>query len=273
MHAERAHYFESERMPASDIIAVGNKSASDMRGALEWLEARGATFFDTAAAALWQADAAPRWIYLLCERRGVFTQADVEALHRAAPRARLVAVCGSWCEGEPRTGRVLAGVTRVYAHQFALRAIAAEAAHDFAGWRLPRTATPIDVSMQRVRFASLVAKIGVIAETRGDFESLADALEALGCRTVWRQRDPSLTDVAAILWNGRSLDERGEAELRAALDFATPLVALLHSPRANEIARALELGTSAVVSKPFLLGDLHNALESLASESRRERAA
>jgi hypothetical protein len=260
-------------VPNSTIIAIGNSTAPHLRAAVDWLAARGATFFDTPAAALWQASSAPRWIYLLCERRGVFAQGQIEALHRAAPLARLVAVCGSWCEGEPRTGRVLAGVTRVYAHQFASRATAAENATDFAGWRLPRTATPIDVSLQRARLAPLAAKIGVVTETRNDFESLADALAAIGCRAVWQRRDPSLADVTAILWNGHSLDERGAADLRRAIEFGRPLIALLDGPRADEVARAEEIGAQAVVSKPFLLGELHAALASIAAESHHARVA
>jgi CheY-like chemotaxis protein len=260
-------------VPSSTIIAIGDPTAPDLRAAVDWLAARGATFFDTPAAALWQASSPPHWIYLLCERRGVFAQSEIEALHRAAPLARLVAVCGSWCEGEPRTGRVLSGVTRVYAHQFTSRAIAAEDASDFAGWRLPRTATPIDVSLQRVRWAPLAAKIGVIAETRSDFESLADALSGIGCHAVWEKRDPSLADVAAIVRDGRSLDERALADLRRARDFNKPLVALLHWARADEISGAKELGASDVVSKPFLLGDLYAALQSLAGAAHHERAA
>jgi hypothetical protein len=261
-------------VPSSTTIAIGNPSAPELRAAVDWLQSRSAAFFETPAAALWQANGLPRWIYLLCERRGIFAQAQIEALHRAAPLARLVAVCGSWCEGEPRTGKPLAGVHRVYAHQLAARASAAEGTNDFAGWRLPRTATPIDVSMQRARLAPLAANIGVIAETRGDFESLADALDAIGCRALWQRRDPSLENATAILWNGRSLDHRRGGDLRREGDIARPVLALLHSPREDEVLRATELGASAVVSKPFLLGDLHAALQSVAAgAARQERAA
>jgi hypothetical protein len=240
---------------------------------VEWLRAHGARFFETPAAALWQAEAAPRWIYLLCERRGVFAQAEVEALHRAWPLARLIAVCGSWCEGEPRTGKPLAGVQRAYGHQFLARASAAGAS-DFAGWRLPRTATPIDVSLQRVGFAPLSAKIGIIAQTRADFSALADAVEALGCVAQWHRRGPlSEADIAAILWNGRSLDDAAVRDLRAASEFRKPLIALLDSPRSHDIERANACGAAAVVSKPFLLGDLYVTLAAGIGRAAQTRAA
>jgi hypothetical protein len=243
-------------LPNSNIIAIGNRDAIELRAAVEWLEAQDAVFFEAAHAALWQLTAPPRWIYLLSERRGVFAQADIEALHRIAPLARLVAICGSWCEGEPRTGRPLAGVHRVYAHQFRNRASAASSDNDFAGWCMPRTATPIDISLQRSHFPSLRGTIGVLADRRADYEALADALHAMGCKAV----SSKAPDVAAWVYNGSSFHDRAERELRMALAMQKPVVALFDAPRADEIERALRLGVAEVISKPFLLGDLYGAL-------------
>jgi hypothetical protein len=257
-------------MPKSISIAIGNSTSPELRPAVEWLRAHEARFFENPAAALWQAEVTPRWIYLLCERRGVVAQAEVEALHRAWPLARLIAVCGSWCEGEPRSGKPLAGVHRAYGHQFLARASAADAS-DFAGWRLPRTATPIDVSLQRMSYVPLAANVGVIAQTRADFTALSDALQALGCITHW-QRDEE-AQVAAILWNGCSLNQAAEQELLSAREFQKPLIALLDSPRSQEFERALACGVAAVISKPFLLGDLYNTLAVLLSRGAHQRAA
>src|SRR5262245_46214259 len=60
----------------------------------------------------------PDLILLVASRPGRFSAAEVEALHRRAPLARLVALLGTWCEGEVRSGHPWPGVNRIYAHQW-----------------------------------------------------------------------------------------------------------------------------------------------------------
>ena len=60
----------------------------------------------------------PDLILLVASRPGRFSAAEVESLHRRAPLAKLVALLGSWCEGEVRSGHPWPGVTRIYAHQW-----------------------------------------------------------------------------------------------------------------------------------------------------------
>src|SRR5687768_7503620 len=60
------------------------------------------------------ADKPPELILLAQSHPGSDDQAHVERLHRVAPLTRLIVVAGSWCEGELRTGRPLAGVIRLY---------------------------------------------------------------------------------------------------------------------------------------------------------------
>src|SRR5687767_9075254 len=47
-------------------------------------------------------------------RSGQIPQTAIEAVHARMPWATLVAVLGSWCEGETRTGTPLHGIERVF---------------------------------------------------------------------------------------------------------------------------------------------------------------
>src|SRR5689334_21081356 len=51
-------------------------------------------------------------------RPGAVPFGEVERVMRAAPLAGVVALLGSWCEGEARTGRPWRGVQRLYWYEF-----------------------------------------------------------------------------------------------------------------------------------------------------------
>ncbi len=243
------------------IVSIGAEQHADLRDVFDWLQQRGAQHFATCEEAL-EALATDRpsmqWIVLLAAHRGAFEPAALEALHRRAPLARLVVVCGSWCEGELRSGRALSGVTRVYWHQFVERAEAALVEQgDFAGWRLPRTATAIDVSLQLRRQEAQPLtdpSIGILA-SRAEATAIGEALAACGVSSVWVRDEHDLPDdLPALIWSGPSLAARPEVVLRV------PTVALLNFPRQSEWQLARELGFVGVLGKPFLLGDLRGQL-------------
>jgi hypothetical protein len=60
---------------------------------------------DKAAAALAHAALAPHGIVLLQTYPDQYSAAAVDRLRAFAPLARLIAIQGGWCEGEPRSGR------------------------------------------------------------------------------------------------------------------------------------------------------------------------
>ncbi len=110
----------------------------------------------TAALTALTRDPAPGLILLAASRPGEVTHEEIEALQQRAPLTRLLALLGSLCEGEQRTGRPWPGVLRYYWHQWTWRlkpllqrwldrhmSIAAEPARDDApfAWELPLTAT------------------------------------------------------------------------------------------------------------------------------------
>src|SRR4051812_33805324 len=55
----------------------------------------------------------PQSIVLLQARPGEVSAEQVEKLHAREPLARLILLTGPWCEGEQRSGRPVAGVSRV----------------------------------------------------------------------------------------------------------------------------------------------------------------
>ena len=78
---------------------------------------------------------------------GEFSREAVESLRRAAPLARFVALLGTWCEGEMRTGDPAPGVLRLYWYQWHPKAIIhlkALAEGRPTSWALPATATHED---------------------------------------------------------------------------------------------------------------------------------
>jgi hypothetical protein len=73
-----------------------------------------------------------------------YSHAEIDRLRRLAPLSRIVALLGSWCEGETRSGSPAPGVIRVYWHQWAERSgreLARLARGEPSAWSLPVTAT------------------------------------------------------------------------------------------------------------------------------------
>jgi hypothetical protein len=258
-------------MHVATFLVIGDRQYADFQAVTAWLAARDVTYSESCAQAvelLRNGATRPGWILLLAAHRGAFEQRLVERLHRAAPLARLVTVLGSWCEGETRSGRALAGVARVYWHQFTARANAAlRASDDFAGWSLPRTATPLDVALHARQAKATISpvQIAIMADRRADYEALAEGITACGAAPIRCLPFQQTPTAVGYLWCGQSLNERTIPALGTAVTRAggQPLIALLDFPRADETVAALERGAAGVLSKPFLLGDLRAELARL----------
>lgn len=249
------------------MLIVGDYWHHEFREVVEWLAARCglARASDVAAAGRWlrapqgPADA----IILACAHPGRFSQAEIEGLHRIAPLARLIALLGSWCEGETCSGRPGAGLLRVYWHEFTAR-LASELQGDEPShlWCLPRTATDVErlelgcrpVSCQR---RGLVA---ISAASCCTYAGLADAVAQAGYAAAWVApgRKCGVRNAAAGIWDHSSLtagEPLGLATLAGWLRPA-PLLALLNFPRHEDWEQARSLGAAAALAKPFLLDDL-----------------
>ncbi len=253
--------------PQPRVLLVGASISGELRTAIDAIRTR-VTVISRATIAealdwLREPSSAIEAVFLLAARPGLFTVEQIEQLHRAAPLARLVAVLGTWCEGELRTGKPWPGVLRVPWHH--LDAVVSRWLTDrsaTSAWHLPRTATPADQLLfesHPARANSPQRLIGIQAAQLADFEALADALECAGYASVWWRAPARLhaTRPAAIVWDfvhfgpqERALFERH----RPAAEI--PCIALLGFPRLEHIRHLEAAGVCACLGKPFHTRDL-----------------
>jgi hypothetical protein len=197
-----------------------------------------------------------------------FSAPAVDRLRNLAPLARLIAIQGSWCEGEPRSGHPLPGVIRIYWHQAAIR-IRLEfplgIQSQGSAWRLPATATDEERLLASIA-APLPKGNGLVAiwTRRPEMEELlADACRRVGYSTAWlHPRQPTRVQGAvAAIYDGARLDPAGLAELsQLAADVSpAPVLALLDAPRTQDVHLARTLG-AFVLAKPFRVDELLWAL-------------
>jgi hypothetical protein len=181
-----------------------------------------------------------------------------------------MAVQGSWCEGEPRSGRPLPGVIRMYWHQAALR-IRREFPRWFqpqgSAWQLPATVTEEERLLASID-APLPGGVGLVAiwTRRPEMEGLlSDVCRRAGYATAWQHpRQPTrVRGAVAAIYDGATLDAAGLAELTrftaevspADHEYMVPVLALLDAPRIQDVRLAGALG-AAVLAKPFRVDEL-----------------
>jgi hypothetical protein len=183
----------------------------------------------------------------------------IEELRARMPLAGMAVVLGSWCEGEMRTGAPLPHCERVLWYQFApwwqtVRAAWIE--NRPTHWQLP---PGVDIPIALPTNAKLVA---IDTPDYDSAQALLDACETLGMTGIWSRRHdrrPLTTKASAGVWVGAQLDEVEEQQLanfRHSLPEDTPLVVLLDFPRRDRVERALELGATEVLGKPWRVEQL-----------------
>ncbi len=224
---------------------------------------------------------APDVIVLLQSYPGQFAADCVEEARRIAPLARWIAVLGTWCEGEARSGQPLPGVMRVYWHQ-AESHFRQELALLDAGlrssWMLPVTATDEERLLAMLDEPTPIGtgNIAIHATNRMAFDYLADMCH-LGGYTTTRIDPHNLSDVrdtiAAIYdspaLNG-SIDDRFELESVRSLVGAmapAPVYVLANFPRTETARQWKALGVRAVLAKPIGMLELLRCLRTAFNEN------
>jgi len=220
---------------------------------------------DAACTALADGEQAFDLIVLATAYPGQFPAEAIERLRRLAPLGRVVALLGSWCEGEMRSGHPCPGAIRVYWHQWAPR-IGRESArwHDGvrSSWGLPAT-TSEEERVLAVADEKFFRRSGLIAVCSDEFamqDWISAACRRAGYTTAWlRPGDPPPVETPlAAIFDGSDQPWHQYEHLRrfAAAVRPAPVVALLGFPRPKDRDLALAAGAAAVLSKPLLVQDL-----------------
>lgn len=211
----------------------------------------------------------PSDIIAICQARpGQFTQAQIERLHRQSPLASLLAILGSWCEGELRSGHPWHGVERVYWYNAMGRLKSLLATQNAAsGCRTLSPAERIERQVARLPQAVDGTTAVIVACRRAEYESLADLCRVLKIEPRWQETfapDAALSP-QLVLFSG---DEQSAchptdlSQLRRSWP-AAQFIALLNFPRRDEVAGLQAAGFDHVFGKPLLLTDLLSCLEQL----------
>lgn len=220
---------------------------------------------DAAEALLVRGRAAPEVIVLAQAYPGQFSPAAIDRLRGRVPLARIVALLGSWCEGETRTGRPAPGAVRLYWHQGPARLaqeLARLAQGQTSSWSLPATATDeerllvaSDARLERGHgLVAIYARPTVIAE----WLSAACRLGGYSTVRLTGRHWPQVAGASAGVFNATDLGPAEAAELQRMAEQLDrpPIVALLDFPRVEDRQRALRHGATAVLAKPLLVEDL-----------------
>lgn len=269
-----AHLHSATLAPRVHI--AGDIAHPDFREACELV---GATATPTRTAA-----DTPELILIAQSRPGIFPFRGVEALRRAAPLAGMVALAGTWCEGEPRTGRPWPGVQRLCWYEFPAwwqRQLAKRTARLCPDWArsTPPELRNLDCKL-RIDSAAPRGTIVVNSAVRETANLLSDSLCHAGYATLWQRGDrmhDRFRGAIAGIWDGGQLNEREAHQLatfcRQLSAEGAPVVALLDFPRRDRVDHAISLGAAAVLGKPWLNADLIATLEMTITRSQQRRAA
>ena len=260
------------------VLLTGDYERREFGEAVDWLHRHTrltvAAGRERALALLAVWPGAPEVIVVAQSRPGQIEASTYEALRRAAPLARIVALLGSWCDGLPRSGQAWPGVIRIAWHRWQLRAprefgrLAARAA---SSWHAPATATEAEQFLFAPSLPRCNGEAGrrgmiVIAAARhAAYDALADACASAGYACTWLVPDRPVhqSGVAAVLWDSAGFHDCSDRELAdlVARFRPAPVLALVGFPRYDDAARAREAGAAAVIAKPFLVDDLHGELD------------
>jgi hypothetical protein len=255
-------------MQRQQVLLVGDYEHRDFREAVDWLQNHTQLSLAAGLDAAYELLTAEPWtptVIIAQSRPGRFPAVDVERLHRASPLSRLVALLGSWCEGEMRTGRPWPGVFRVLWHQWQPRLIPQLTANSDihpALWTLPRTASAAEqmALLSQVAWPRREALISVRARTLRDYRALGEPCAVAGYATVWIApgRATHVDGVAAAIVDAVAVSDAEQNQLQeiVATTVPGPVIAVLDYVRRQDYDRALAAGVSAVIAKPVLMYDL-----------------
>jgi hypothetical protein len=249
------------------LLWIIGEAHADFADAIQWLQSHAACrFFADLRAALNELEATnsspPAAMIFLQTRSGQFHRSKVEQIHAAAPLTPLICMTGPWCEGESRSGRPLAGVTRIPWRAWRQRLpheLAAAMHCNGSPGRSPRTASDaerIEKSLAHFVIEQHGRTAVVSTASRAAFEAIGNMLGRLRMAAQWCRALDSLPAA-----RGNVLICDGWEQLPRNHDFERPpTLLLLHFPRPQDERRATRDRIAAIVAQPLLLGDFAAAI-------------
>jgi CheY-like chemotaxis protein len=280
--------FHDFAMSDLHMLFIGDGDRAEFREARRSLDALGwvAAFADVKSAmeTLVAGNTSPDVIVVAQAYPGQLSHAEVDGLRRFAPLARVIALLGSWCEGEMRSGKPLCGVIRIYWHQWPARS-GRELRRLLEGrgsaWTLPVTATEEErlLAAAEVPLPQGRGLIAIHTRSAATEEWLSAACVAGGYSIVafrsakiaplaGPKEEPeryfrgAKGDTATVLFDAFDCQSQDAAEVRRlATEFApAPVFVLADFLRIEDHQRMLAAGATAVLSKPLQVEDLLAAL-------------
>ncbi len=263
--------------PISALV-IGNAATTEFAGVLARLSARlDLQVAATIEAALAEIGAEPDLVVLLATRPGEFAGSDIDLLRRAAPLARIVAVLGSWHEGETRTGRPWPAVERVNwaaSPAWCERELAALEQGVAGTLSLAATATDEERLLHLVGMESHEESAGIVeivAANSGMRAFLADACRVAGYQPFVIDIGLPSNAVAPVagLFDvaGSVADSFAEIEAIVQRGPRMPWIVLASYPRATDRELILRAGAAELVAKPVMVSDLMATIERLRAET------
>lgn len=262
------HPFPAAETTEFVVLCVGRMNRSEFHDVLpsfrEWGTVLAAPDARAALAKLADASLTPDVIVFAQSYPGEFADEQVDEFRRIAPLARLVAVLGTWCEGEMRSGTPWSGAVRVYWHQWKPHCHL-ELEHLLAGpeslWSLPSTACEEErcLALSARRHDQGAGMVDIVTEQYDVFALLAAACRDRGYEPHWRRAhdEPQADAPAVVLFD--SAGEMGDELTRfrqLRIERNVIVVVLADFPRIADCERFVRAGATAVLSRPFFWDDL-----------------
>jgi len=266
---------------APTVVVVGNVARPEFARVAEWVghSASIVACRGVATAETRLNQGLPADLVLLVESRpGEISHPEVEQLRRLVPLARIVALLGSWCEGEVRVGDPWPGVVRVYWHQaeaHVRREMARLAAGRCPIWGLPPTADAGERLLADIVASAPTSSprglVTIASNTYSMADWLAEACHDRGFSTAWQRPGRDMTTRGAVLgiWDSSvgSPNELAAFRRWRRRHGAAACLVLLDFPRLEDVERYVEAGAAAVLSKPVLLSDLDETIDAVLAVS------
>ncbi|HEY2411429.1 MAG TPA: hypothetical protein VGI40_04270 [Pirellulaceae bacterium] len=255
-------------MSLKSIWVIGDWREPVFEEAIAWLRTHAdcQRFESPAAAAANSSNGCyPQAIVFVQSRSGRFAAEHVENLHAREPLARLLVLTGPWSEGEQRSGKPMAGVTRIAWRNWRER-LPIELALDDHAVVSPRTATDTDRIARMVKLASgsrpKRRSVQICTARLSAYDYIAAAVEQLGFSPLlFGPLISSSISPAIVIFDGweqasafkkQSITQDRQPHARRIL--------LLHFPRPEDHVLAQQSGIDAVLAHPLSLADLNSAL-------------